>query len=175
MTYSLRTLTNPSGSPESDSQGELNGGIGLMRFTQEIVLFLGAAALLLLVLSMFSFSPKDPSWSGSGLGGPVRNWMGTVGAWLADGMYFCFGYSAWWLVAILGRFWLNGCAQTSLLKVLLIKKQSPIGKPVSFCGWACWCSCRLAVPLNGRVSHAGTPCCLAPVVVRLGMPWAISP
>jgi DNA segregation ATPase FtsK/SpoIIIE, S-DNA-T family len=106
MTYSLRTLTNPTGSTESDSKGEFNGGIGLMRFTQEIVLFLGAAALLLLVLSMFSFSPKDPSWSGSGLGGPVRNWMGLVGAWLADGMYFCFGYSAWWLVAILGRFWL---------------------------------------------------------------------
>ena len=106
MTYSLRTLTNPTGSPESDSKGELTEGIGLLRFTQEIVLFLGAAALLLLVLSMFSFSPKDPSWSGSGLGGPVRNWMGLVGAWLADGMYFCFGYSAWWLVAILGRFWL---------------------------------------------------------------------
>jgi hypothetical protein len=44
MTYSLRTLSNPTSSPESDSQGELNGGIGLMRFTQEIVLFLGAAA-----------------------------------------------------------------------------------------------------------------------------------
>ena len=110
MTYSLRTLTNPTGGPESDSNSELKGGIGLMRFTQEIVLFLGAAALLLLVLSMFSFSPKDASWSGSGLGGPVRNWMGLVGAWLADGMYFCFGYSAWWLVAILGRFWLNAWA-----------------------------------------------------------------
>ncbi len=111
MTYSLRTLTNPTGSPESDSKGELNQGVGLMRFTQETILFLGAAALLLLVLSMFSFSPKDPSWSGSGLGGAVRNWMGLVGAWLADGMYFCFGFSAWWLVAILGRFWLIACAK----------------------------------------------------------------
>ena len=111
MTYSLRTLTNPTVSPESDSKGELNEGIGLMRFTQEIVLFLGAAALLLLILSMFSFSAKDPSWSGSGLGGHVRNWMGLVGAWLADGIYFCFGYSAWWLVAILGRFWLIAWAK----------------------------------------------------------------
>jgi S-DNA-T family DNA segregation ATPase FtsK/SpoIIIE len=84
----------------------LNEGVGLMRFTQEIVLFLGAAVLVLLALAMFSFSPKDTSWSGSGLGGGVLNWMGLVGAWLADGMYFCFGYSAWWLVAILGRFWL---------------------------------------------------------------------
>jgi len=111
MTYSLRTLTNPTGTPESDSKGELNEGVGLMRFTQETILFVGAAALLLLVLSMFSFSPKDPSWSGSGLGGPVRNWMGLVGAWVADGMYFCFGYSAWWLVALLGRFWLMAWAK----------------------------------------------------------------
>jgi len=111
MTYSLRTLTNPTGTPEPDSKGELNEGVGLMRFTQETILFLSAVALLLLVLSMFSFSPKDPSWSGSGLGGPVRNWMGLVGAWVADGMYFCFGYSAWWLVALLGRFWLMAWAK----------------------------------------------------------------
>ena len=110
MTYSLRTLTNPSPSPEADSPSVLNEGLGLMRFTQEIVLFLGAATLILLALAMFSFSPKDPSWSGSGLGGSVVNWMGLVGAWLADGMYFCFGYSAWWLVAILGRLWLNAWA-----------------------------------------------------------------
>jgi S-DNA-T family DNA segregation ATPase FtsK/SpoIIIE len=110
MTYSLRTLTNPSNSPEAGSPIVLNEGVGLMRFTQEIVLFLGAAVLVLLALAMFSFSPKDPSWSGSGLGGGVLNWMGLAGAWLADGMFFCFGYSAWWLVAILGRFWLNAWA-----------------------------------------------------------------
>ena len=110
MTYSLRTLTNPTASPEADSPRVLNEGVGLMRFTQEIVLFLGAAVLILLALAMFSFSPKDPSWSGSGLGGGVHNWMGLVGSWLADGMYFCFGYSAWWLVAILGRVWLNAWA-----------------------------------------------------------------
>ena len=111
MTYSLRTLNNASGTPESDLQNELSGSTGLMRFTQEIVLFLGAAGLLVLALAMFSYSAKDPSWSGSGLGGPLVNWMGTVGAWLADGMYFCFGYSAWWVVAVLGRAWLNAWAQ----------------------------------------------------------------
>ncbi len=106
MTYSLRTLNNASGDPESNSPSELSANAGLLRFTQEIILFLGAAVLLVLVLAMFSFSPKDPAWSGSGLGGPVSNWMGIAGAWLADAMYFCFGYSAWWLVAIVGRFWL---------------------------------------------------------------------
>ena len=110
MTYSLRTLTNALGSSENDPSAELSENLGLLRFTQEIVLFMGAALLLLLVLAMFSFSPKDPSWSGSGLGGPVVNWMGLMGAWLADGMYFCFGYSAWWLVLLLGRVWLNAWA-----------------------------------------------------------------
>ena len=79
MTYSLRTLTNPTASPEADSPRVLNEGVGLMRFTQESVLFLGAAVLILLALAMFSFNPKDPSWSGSGLGGGVLNWMGLVG------------------------------------------------------------------------------------------------
>ncbi|MEY3638989.1 MAG: translocase FtsK, partial [Pseudomonadota bacterium] len=111
MTYSLRTLTHTSTGSENDTRAEMSEGSGLMRFTQEIVLFIGAAMLLVLALAMFSFSPKDPSWSGSGLGGPVVNWMGLVGAWLADGMYFCFGYSAWWLVALLGRLWLNAWAQ----------------------------------------------------------------
>jgi S-DNA-T family DNA segregation ATPase FtsK/SpoIIIE len=111
MTYSLRTLTNAAGGPENDSRNGLSEGAGFMRFTQEIVLFMGAALLLVLALAMFSFSPKDPSWSGSGLGGAVVNWMGLVGAWLADGMYFCFGYSAWWLVALLGRVWLNAWAE----------------------------------------------------------------
>ncbi len=111
MTYSLRTLTNAAGTPENDSSTGLSESGGLMRFTQEIVLFLGAALLLVLAFAMFSFSPKDPSWSGSGLGGPVVNWMGLVGSWLADGMYFCFGYSAWWLVVLLGRVWLNAWAE----------------------------------------------------------------
>ena len=106
MTYSLRTLNSASGTPETEPQRQSSEGAGWLRFTQEIVLFLGASALLVLALAMFSFSAKDPSWSGSGLGAPVVNWMGTAGAWLADGMYFCFGYSAWWLVAVLARFWL---------------------------------------------------------------------
>ena len=83
MTYSLRTLNNASGAPESDLPNELSEGSGWMRFTQEIVLLLGAAAWLILALAMFSFSAKDPSWSGSGLGAPVVNWMGTLGAWLS--------------------------------------------------------------------------------------------
>ena len=110
MTYSLRTLTNAAGNSENDPSVGMSENAGLLRFTQEIVLFMGAALLLVLALAMFSFSPKDPSWSGSGLGGPVVNWMGLVGAWLADGMYFCFGYSAWWLIALLGRVWLNAWA-----------------------------------------------------------------
>jgi S-DNA-T family DNA segregation ATPase FtsK/SpoIIIE len=110
MTYSLRTLNSASGSSETDAQAELSQNTGLRRFTEEILLFLGAAGLLFLVLAMFSFSAKDPSWSGSGLSLWVANWMGLVGAWLADILYFCFGFSAWWLVAVMGRVWLNAWA-----------------------------------------------------------------
>ena len=110
MTYSLRTLNIASGSSETDAQTELSQNTGLRRFTEEILLFLGAAGLLFLVLAMFSFSAKDPSWSGSGLSLWVANWMGLVGAWLADILYFCFGFSAWWLVAVMGRVWLNAWA-----------------------------------------------------------------
>ena len=110
MTYSLRTLNSANGTPDSDLQNQTSEGVGLLRFTQEIVLLIGAVSWLALALAMFSYSPKDPSWSGSGLGGPLVNWMGTAGAWVADGMYFCFGYSAWWLVAVLGRAWLKAWA-----------------------------------------------------------------
>jgi DNA segregation ATPase FtsK/SpoIIIE, S-DNA-T family len=107
MTYSLRTLTHPSSSPEEGLAQKNSAWFGIMRFTQEIVLFAGATAILILVLAMYSFNPKDPSWSGSGVGGPVANWMGISGAWLSDAVYFCFGYSAWWIVIFLVRAWLR--------------------------------------------------------------------
>jgi len=107
MTYSLRTLTHPTGSLEEGLAQKNSAWFGIMRFTQEIVLFAGATAILILVLAMYSFNPNDPSWSGSGVGGPVANWLGIFGAWLSDAIYFCFGYSAWWIVIFLVRAWLR--------------------------------------------------------------------
>ncbi|MCB1987474.1 MAG: DNA translocase FtsK 4TM domain-containing protein, partial [Burkholderiaceae bacterium] len=59
-----------------------------------------------------SYSPMDPAWSTSGVGGAVlvRNWVGRLGAWLADGSYFVLGFSVWWCVAAGVRAWLSSLA-----------------------------------------------------------------
>jgi len=53
MTYSLQTL----------SQGSAPAGTrpGAARFSQEVVLVLGAAALLFWLLAMASYSAQDPA------------------------------------------------------------------------------------------------------------------
>ena len=55
---------------------------------------LGALALLLL-LALCSYHPHDPGFSDTGEPGPVRNWIGPVGAWLAGFFLFLFGRPAY--------------------------------------------------------------------------------
>ncbi|PUE53267.1 DNA translocase FtsK [Limnohabitans parvus] len=107
MTYSLHTLTNPTArAPEVEAPQTF-----WSRFAQEIVLLLGGTLLLLCLLAFLSYQPSDPAWSTSGSGPVVRNWVGRVGAWLADLAYFGLGYSAWWCLAAAGRAWLVGLAR----------------------------------------------------------------
>ena len=40
----------------------------------------------------------------------MRNWVGRLGAWLADGSYFVLGFSVWWCVAAGVRAWLSSLA-----------------------------------------------------------------
>jgi S-DNA-T family DNA segregation ATPase FtsK/SpoIIIE len=104
MTYSLNTLNNP--------QGEAGASrAGLSRFGHEIVLVLGLLALVLWFLSLASYSALDGAWSTTGAGGPVRNWGGRLGAWLADGSYFFLGLSVWWCFAAGLRAWLSALAR----------------------------------------------------------------
>ena len=55
---------------------------------------LGALALLLL-LALFSYHPHDGGFSDTGEPGPVGNWIGPVGAWLAQFFLFLFGRPAY--------------------------------------------------------------------------------
>jgi DNA segregation ATPase FtsK/SpoIIIE, S-DNA-T family len=55
---------------------------------------LGALALLLL-LALFSYHAHDPGFSDTGEPGPVSNWIGPVGAWLAGFFLFLFGRPAY--------------------------------------------------------------------------------
>jgi DNA segregation ATPase FtsK/SpoIIIE, S-DNA-T family len=93
------------------------------RRLNELVGFLLCVSALLLFLALASYSPLDPSWnSASVLTGShaARNWIGVVGAYLADGMLQFFGIGAFLLVifpAMLGVRWFRS-----------MKVQSPLAK-----------------------------------------------
>ena len=108
MTYSIHTLVNPAGPPTAEQ--ELAPRTGLARFTQEFGLFVAGACLVLCFLSLLSYNVQDPSWSSSGTDAQVRNWIGKLGAWIADIAYFLLGFSAWWCLAAGARAWLVALA-----------------------------------------------------------------
>jgi len=101
MTYSLHTLSS-SAAPDDAPKG---GG-----FLSEVGLLVGLLVLVFWWLAMLSYSPQDAAWSTSGSGIALRNWGGRVGALLADGSYFLFGFSAWWVLLVGVRAWLGGLA-----------------------------------------------------------------
>lgn len=48
-----------------------------------------------LLLSLSSFNSSDPGWSQSNFEGEIQNLTGAVGAWLADVLFYFFGYTAY--------------------------------------------------------------------------------
>ena len=105
MTYSLHTLNS------SAASGGAQVRSGTARFANELTLVLGFVALALWLLALSTFSLQDAAWSTSGTGEPLRNLAGRLGAWLADGSYFLFGFSVWWCVAAALRIWLSALAR----------------------------------------------------------------
>ncbi|TFZ07405.1 DNA translocase FtsK [Ramlibacter henchirensis] len=103
MTYSLNTLTHPGKFSGRDARPA-------PRLVHEIALVIGGAALLYWLLALVSYSAQDPAFSTSGSGAAVANWGGRLGAWLADGSYFLFGFSIWWCFAAGVRAWLSTLA-----------------------------------------------------------------
>jgi S-DNA-T family DNA segregation ATPase FtsK/SpoIIIE len=93
------------------------------RRLNELIGFLLCVFALLLVLALASYSPLDPSWnSASALTGShaARNWIGVVGAYVADALLQFFGVAAFLLVifpALLGLRWFRSS-----------RVQSPIAK-----------------------------------------------
>ncbi len=61
------------------------------------ILLLAVGAYLALALG--SYDKADPGPFYSGTGAAVANRAGNLGAWLADGLFYVFGVSAWWWVA----------------------------------------------------------------------------
>ena len=104
MSYSLHTLT---GAIEPELAPQEPRSLWA-RFALEISLLLGGASLLLVLLALLSYNPGDAAWSTSGVHAPIRNWVGRVGAWMADLAYFSLGYSIWWCWLAGLRAWLVG-------------------------------------------------------------------
>lgn len=53
------------------------------------------ALALYLILALWSYSPLDPGWSGTGSSRAIQNSMGRSGAWFSDVLYLLFGHLAW--------------------------------------------------------------------------------
>ena len=68
------------------------------RLVRESWWLLVVAGFLWLALILATYSKSDPGWSFSGVGAPIANRGGVVGAWLADILLYLFGASAWWWV-----------------------------------------------------------------------------
>ena len=110
MAYSLNMLGTGSdgrGDPLAEGAG---AALGVKRFALELGLILGLAILAFWGLALLSYHPTDAAWSTSGLGGPILNRAGRLGAWLADLSYFCFGYSSWWCWVAALSVWLTSLA-----------------------------------------------------------------
>ena len=82
---------------KSHATDETAGPSWLERLPGEAALLACTGLALFLLGTLLSYSPNDPGWSSSGTGEPVRNLMGTAGAWFADVLLSLFGYGAFFL------------------------------------------------------------------------------
>ncbi|MFC4418702.1 DNA translocase FtsK [Cupriavidus pampae] len=97
------TRTDPSALPSRI--GKLLG---------EVRWFLLLAVTLGFLCVLASYSKADPGWSHANQVADIHNLGGRVGAWLADVLFFIFGFSAyWWSVLLLRRCWRGWRAVTA--------------------------------------------------------------
>lgn len=82
----------------------------IVRLRRQAWLIVAAVAWLLLLLALVTHDLRDPGFSTSGDGEPLRNKAGMLGAWLSDLGLFLFGWSVWWLVPVGLRAWLSSLA-----------------------------------------------------------------
>ena len=83
----------------------------MARLRHQAWLVVTAVAWLLLLLALATHDLRDPGFSTTGDGEPLRNKAGMIGSWLSDLGLFLFGYSVWWLVPVGLRAWLSSLAR----------------------------------------------------------------
>jgi S-DNA-T family DNA segregation ATPase FtsK/SpoIIIE len=79
---------------------------GIQRI-MEVGMIISCVFAFFILLAMASFHPADPGWSQAGLQSDVNNWVGPIGAWFADILFFTLGSFAYTLpfcCAFLGWF-----------------------------------------------------------------------
>jgi len=79
---------------------------GIQRI-MEVGMIISCVFAFFILLAMASFHPADPGWSQAGLQSDVHNWVGPIGAWFADILFFTLGSFAYTLpfcCAFLGWF-----------------------------------------------------------------------
>jgi S-DNA-T family DNA segregation ATPase FtsK/SpoIIIE len=110
----------------------------------ELIGFVGLSIAILLALSLLSYSPSDPSLNVSASApslGSVHNWIGLVGAYLADALFQLAGYAAFLFPA--GMF---------ILAMRWFRSQ-PIDTPIAkLVGWAL-----MVGSLSAELSLVGMP------------------
>jgi len=90
------------------------------RLFLELVSLLTLALAIFIVLSLFSYSSLDPSWSQvSSEEGRIHNYGGKVGAYLADSLLVLFGLSAFLIPILLGFWFLRVIRQATWSRWLL--------------------------------------------------------
>ena len=79
---------------------------GLQRLLEGGLILCCMVAIYIL-LALGSFHPGDPGWCQSNYQGEIENVTGAVGAWLADVLFYFFGYTAYLIpIIIAGTGWL---------------------------------------------------------------------
>ncbi|MFA3792249.1 DNA translocase FtsK 4TM domain-containing protein [Aliiglaciecola sp. SL4] len=79
---------------------------GIQRI-MEVGMILSCAFAFFILLALASFNSADPSWSQAGFQGNIHNWVGPIGAWFADVLFFSFGRFAYilpFIIAFTGWF-----------------------------------------------------------------------
>jgi len=79
----------------------MSAGSAVNALRESALWVLGALAIIMLI-ALFSYDPRDPGFSHTGDGFPVRNQIGAGGAWFADVAYSLFGRPAFTLPLMAG-------------------------------------------------------------------------
>src|SRR3989338_4668333 len=74
----------------------------ILRLLREAALYVLGAVAIYLLISLWTYSSSDPSWSHRGSSNIVFNNGGRAGAWLSDVLFNLFGYVAYLLPVMIG-------------------------------------------------------------------------